>query len=326
MNAVTSRPAAKSFLWLLKREFWENRGGFLWAPVIAGGIVAFLYTLLAVIGSIAGRNKFGGDSMIINGSSTEVRSAIGAFGDGVLLVGIGLACVILAFVVFFYALGSLYDDRRDRSVLFWKSLPISDRDTVLSKLVWALLLAPLMAVGVGIVLGLVLWAVSALTFTVNGISASTAVFTHSHPLRVIGSVLFSLPVYVLWALPTVGWLMFCSAWARSKPFLWAVLLPILSCVIVSMMGILPGIAMPYDKLWYVVAYRGLLSAVPGAWLPVTGQSMVSGMGHPDQLFANMDLFGNWKAFMLPDMWIGVVVGIAFIAAAIWMRRWRELAD
>jgi hypothetical protein len=30
----------------------------------------------------------------------------------------------------------------------------------------------------------------------------------------------------------------------------------------------------------------------------------------------MDLFGNWKAFMLPDMWIGVVVGIAFIAAAI----------
>jgi len=84
--------------------------------------------------------------------------------------------------------------------------------------------------------------------------------------------------------------------------------------------------MPYDKLWYVVAYRGLLSAVPGAWLPVTGQSMVSGMGHPDQLFANMDLFGNWKAFMLPDMWIGVVVGIAFIAAAIWMRRWRELAD
>lgn len=326
MNAVTSRPAAKSFLWLLKREFWENRGGFLWAPVIAGGIVASLYTLLAVIGSIAGRNKFNGDSMIISGSSAEVRTAIGAFGDGVLLVGIGLTCVILAFVVFFYALGSLYDDRRDRSVLFWKSLPVSDRDTVLSKLVWALLLAPLVAVGVGIALGLVLWVVSALTFTVNGISASTAVFTHSHPLRVIGSVLFSLPVYVLWALPTVGWLMFCSAWARSKPFLWAVLLPILACVIISMMGILPGIAMPYDKLWYVVAYRGLLSAVPGAWLPVTGQSMISDMDRPEQIFANMDLFSDWKAFTLPDLWIGAVVGIAFIVAAIWMRRSRELAD
>ena len=52
MNAVTSRPAAKSFPWLLKREFWENRGGFLWAPVIAGGIVASLYTLLAVIGNV----------------------------------------------------------------------------------------------------------------------------------------------------------------------------------------------------------------------------------------------------------------------------------
>ena len=104
------------------------------------------------------------------------------------------------------------------------------------------------------------------------------------------------------------------------------LIPLLACVIISMMGILPGIAMPYDKLWYVVAYRGLLSAVPGAWLPVTGQSMISDMDRPEQLFANMDLFSNWKAFTLPDLWIGAVVGIAFIAAAIWMRRSRELAD
>lgn len=326
MNAVTSRPAAKSFVWLLKREFWENRGGFLWAPVIAGGIVAVLYTLLAVIGSIAGRNKFSGDSMIIDEGTDKMRDMIGAFGDGVLLGGIGLTCVILAFVVFFYALGSLYDDRRDRSVLFWKSLPISDRDTVLSKLLWALLLAPLVALGVGIVLGLVLWVVSALTFTVNGISASTAVFTHSHPLRVIGSVLGAIPVYVAWALPTIGWLMFCSAWARSKPFLWAVLLPILACVIISMMGILPGIAMPYGKLWYVIVYRGLLSAAPGTWLPATSHADASNIDHPDQIIGSLNYFSSWQAFASWDMWIGVAAGIVFIAGAIWMRRSRELAD
>ena len=126
-----------------------------------------------------------------------------------LLAGVLLACVVLAFVVFFYALGSLYDDRRDRSILFWKSLPVSDTQMVLSKAAWALLLAPLVAVGVGIVIGLVLWIISALTLSVNGVSAGTAVFTHSHPLRIIGGVLASLPVYILWALPTVGWLMLC---------------------------------------------------------------------------------------------------------------------
>ncbi len=325
MNAVANTRSTRPFVWLLRREFWENRGGFLWAPLIAGAIVAFLYTLLAVIGSIAGRNQFGGNRMIIDEGADKMRDAIGAFGDGVLLGGIGLACVILAFVVFFYALGSLYDDRRDRSVLFWKSLPVSDRDTVLSKLAWALLLAPLLALGAGIALGLVLWLVSALTFTVNGISASTAVFTHSHPLRVIGSVLGALPVYVLWALPTVGWLMFCSAWARSKPFLWAVLLPILACVIVSMMGILPGIAMPYDKLWYVVAYRGLLSAVPGAWLPVTG-GIQAHIETPEDVAGHLNLTTSWHVFAAWDLWIGVAVGIAFIAGAVWMRRWRELAD
>jgi hypothetical protein len=127
-----------------------------------------------------------------------VRTAIGAFGDGVLLVGIGLACVTgLRGVLLTPGQPVRRPPRPQRAVL--EVSPIPDRDTVLSKLVWALLLAPLMAVGVGIVLGLVLWAVSALTFTVNGISASTAVFTHSHPLRVIGSVLFSLPVYAVGA-------------------------------------------------------------------------------------------------------------------------------
>ena len=65
---------------------------------------------------------------------------------GMLLGGVILACVVLAFVVFFYCLGALYDDRRDRSILFWKSLPLSDTQTVLSKLISALVVAPAIAV------------------------------------------------------------------------------------------------------------------------------------------------------------------------------------
>ena len=327
MNAITTQShKTNSFKWLLKREYWENRGGFLWAPVITGGIISFLYLVLAIVGSIAGRNSIEGDGFNIDSSQEKINSILGAYGDGVLLAGVLLACVVLAFVVFFYTLGSLYDDRRDRSILFWKSLPVSDTQMVLSKAAWALLLAPLVAVGVGIVIGLVLWIISALTLSVNGVSAGTAVFTHSHPLRIIGGVLASLPVYILWALPTVGWLMLCSAWARSKPFLWAVLLPVLAAVMISMVDILPQLTIRHDVVWYTLVFRGLLSVVPGTWYTVLERGGGTEINSPEDLSRAIDLTSSWQAFATPDLWIGAVFGVACIVGAIYLRRWRELAD
>ncbi len=321
---LTRHPVSESgkFGWLLKREFWEHRGGFLWAPVITGAIVVVLYALLAIIGSVAGRKHGGGFNL--DESPQKIHEVVGAFGDGVMLAGVILACVVLAFVVFFYSLGSLYDDRRDRSVLFWKSLPLSDTQTVLSKAAWALLLAPLIAVVVGLLIGVAMWLVTALTMTVNGLSAGGAVFTHSHPLRIIGGVIAALPVYIAWALPTVGWLMFCSAWSRTKPFLWAVLIPILACVIISMMNILPGLNLNLGAVWYVVVFRGLLSVAPGAWYGRIGTSSGNGeINTPEELANAIDLRDSWHAFATVDLWIGVVVGVALIAGAVYMRRWRD---
>ncbi len=330
MNAVTSssKPTG-TFKWLLKREFWENRGGFLWAPVITGGIFTFLYLLLAVIGSISGRDSLDLEGFDLNEAPNKVQYALGMFGDGVLLTGISLASLVLAFVVFFYSLGALYDDRRDRSILFWKSLPMSDSQMVLSKVAWALLLAPLLALGVGILIGVAMWVISALTITVHGLPAASALFTHSHPFRVIGGALSTLPVYMLWALPTVGWLMFCSAWARSKPFLWAVLLPVLACVIISMTDILPGMKIPHDTLWYTVAYRGLLSVVPGTWYAAVDKSDIipaTGIDSPEELAGALNLSSSWHAFASADIWIGAVIGVALIFAAIRLRRYRDLTD
>lgn len=335
MNASTGTAAASragttsKFTWLLKREYWENRGGFLWAPVITGGIIVFLNLVLAIIGSIAARREMGNSGFVAEDMDpAHMNDALGAMGDGMLLGGVVLACVVLAFVVFFYALGSLYDDRRDRSALFWKSLPVSDLQMVLSKATWALVLAPLVAIGVGLLIGVALWAISALTITVNGLPAGHAVFTQSHPLKVIGGVLASLPVYMLWALPTIGWLMFCSAAARSKPFLWAVLLPVLVCVVISMMAILPGVDVPHDKVWYTGLYRGLMSVLPGTWYP----TLAGGLTAPDASFQNpneladaVDLTRSWLAFKSMDIWIGAAIGAGLIAASVQLRRWRDEA-
>jgi ABC-2 type transport system permease protein len=281
-----------------------------------------------VIGSIAARRSMGDSGFVFdNANPHEVAQALGAMGDGMLLAGVVLACVVLAFVVFFYALGSLYDDRRDRSVLFWKSLPVSDAQMVLSKTAWALVLAPLWAIGVGLLIGVALWVISALTITVNGMPMPHAVFTQSHPLKIIGGVLASLPVYMIWALPTVGWLMFCSAWARSKPFLWAVLVPVLACVVISMTTILPGVDVAHDQVWYTLVYRGLLSVIPGGWFPATSGVVDPTMqiNTPNELANAVDLTRSWHAFATADLWIGAVVGVAFIAAAVRLRRWRDEA-
>ena len=333
MNAITTPPAkapvphaTARFKWLLRREYWENRGGFFWGPVIAGAIIVGLNLILAVIGSIAARRSMGSSGFVFDNADThEVGQALGAMGDGMLVGGVIVACIVLAFVVFFYALGCLYDDRRDRSILFWKSLPVSDSQMVLSKLAWALVLAPVLAVAIGLLIGLALWLISALTITVNGVPAAHAVFTQSHPLRIIGGVLACLPVYMAWALPTIGWLMFCSAAARSKPFLWAVLVPVLACVVISMTTILPGVDIAHDRVWYTLAYRGLLSAVPGAWFPtISGVVDTSGaINTPDDLAGAINLARSWQAFASADLWIGAVVGIALIAAAIRLRRWRD---
>ena len=173
MNAVTStlgkpsKPGA--FKWLIKREFWENRGGFFWAPVITGGIFLVLNLILAVIGSIAARRSMDGGGFVIDDAPEKAHQIVGGIGDGMLLGGVILACVVLAFVVFFYALGTLYDDRRDRSVLFWKSLPVSDAQTVLSKAAIALLVAPLIVAAAASLTSLALVLILSGVLAVNGI-------------------------------------------------------------------------------------------------------------------------------------------------------------
>ncbi len=319
------------FVKLLQREFWEHKGGFFWAPVVMGAIMAVLTVLGSITGTVmVGENladarheiEFGG--LEVDGK-TGVEAAARAFGlaaDASLLSGVVMACIVLAFVVFFYALGCLYDDRKDRSVLFWKSMPVSDAQMVLSKAAWALVLAPALAVAVGLALGVVLWLISAATVSINGIPGASGFFTHSHPFRMLLHAIANIPVYALWALPTVGWLMLCSAWARSKPFLWAVLIPILGAVLISWLDSLPGISVPHDKVWYTLVVRGLLSALPGTWY-WNGAVEHGGIDGPDDLANAIDISASWQALATAELWIGALVGAAMIYAAIRLRRWRD---
>ncbi len=331
MNAIASkintlpRPL-RTFAWLLRREFWENRGGFLWTPIFVGGVICILALLGAVAATVQiARMKGEAGLKLDNMDASEVTQRMGFVGDGSLLSGFGIVGVALGFVVFFYCLGSLFDDRRDRSILFWKSLPVSDISTVLSKLSWALLLAPALAVGVGIVVGAVLMGISLGTVSLSGLDGGWAMVTNSHPLRLVAGALVTIPVYACWALPTVGWLMLCSAFVRSKPFLLAVLAPVITATLLSWSALLPGVSMPHAKIWYALGYRGLLSVFPGTWYvdgKLVGQLAVTAgnIESPNDVVRLIDLTHAWHIFASADIWIGMALGTGMIVLAMKLRR------
>jgi ABC-2 type transport system permease protein len=318
--------ASKTMYWLVKREFWEHRGGFFWAPIITGGVFLLLNIMGIIAAEVIGAQHninfgaSGGLRHVIADMDTGDLSKVGFTLDMAMYSAMGLLIVVLGFVVFFYCLGALYDDRRDRSILFWKSLPISDTSTVLSKIISATMLAPIVAVVTGIIIGMLQLLILAVTLSFHGVNVWQLLLL-AHPFRVMVNLIGYIPLYVLWALPSVGWLLLCSAWARNKPFLWAVALPVATGLLVSWFGIMGLFDLPTTWFWKNIVQRGLFSVFPG-----TG----SVFGHQDGIAVSsnqgmdfMDLGNTYQLLASTNLWIGVVVGLGLLAGAIWFRRWRD---
>lgn len=310
-----------TLLWLVRREYWENRGGFLWAPFWAGASILLITALGIISAEMTGMNaqiSVGVSLQLLMADVTsEQLIAAGRGLDAVQLTFAAICLISMGFVLFFYLLGSLYDDRRDRSVLFWKSLPLSDTQMVLAKVIAATLLAPVLA----LVLATLAYAVFLLMTMVwaafHGASMLPAL-SQAQPMRTLMTLLLMIPLSLLWSLPTVGWLMLCSAWARSKPFLWATLLPLGAWIAVSWLGLIGG-SMPYsDSLGPVIA-RMLTGTWQGGWLFSSAEISPALVLSGDNALAPLQMANMGKVLTTPSMWTGVVAGVAMIAVATWVR-------
>ena len=323
---------------LLRREYWEHRGGFFWAPVIAGAISLLLTAVFFVIAMVAMRNADGdadivlddGSTMSINGldlgiltdqlseaDKLELASGI----DLTMLLASGWPYIVMMFVMFFYCLSSLYDERKDRSVLFWKSLPVSDGETVLSKAITATLVIPLVATLAAIATMLVFLAMLSAIVLFHGGNPLELIWSPGHPFMIALSVLAAIPVYAIWALPTVGWLMLCSAWARSVPFLWALLVPILSGAFVSMFSVMKLFDLNAAWFWSNIVSRMLLGVVPLTPHDVNRMgSLQFEQGGVAELVGPAAVYSN---LLQPATWIGAAAGVAMLLLATRIRRWRD---
>jgi ABC-2 type transport system permease protein len=320
---------------LLKREFWEHKGGFFWAPLVAGGISLLLTMMAVIVAEVVARRAMADgelnidDDVRINGLDLgALTGKLGPdemqhLGQGVdlsLLMGSSWPLIVLGFVVFFYCLGALYDERKDRSVLFWKSLPLSDRDTVVSKALSALVVAPALAIGAAVITMFAFLAMMSVVALLHGGNPYTLLWGPGSPLEIGAKLIASIPVYAMWALPTVGWLMLCSAWARSKPFLWAVMIPVFAGIFVAWFDIMNLFNLDTAWFWQHVVARSLTSVFPGMWMTAADLGHIQG---PDELNALLDLRTIYGVFASPQLWVGAIAGIAMIFGAIRLRRWRD---
>lgn len=321
------KSGSRVFATLLKREFWEHRGGFLWAPLVVGSIFLALTAMALFVAEAGlGRSKVQFGALKIEELTRNLdgaqRAALGSAIDVTTLMTAGQIGIVVAIVVFFYCLGALYDERRDRSVLFWKSLPVSDRDTVLAKAASALLVAPLIGVGAGIATGVLTQFMLAVYMAFHGVNVFGLLLGAANPLEVAAYLLAMIPLNLVWALPTVGWLLLCSAWAKSKPFLWAVTLPIGAGVMVSWFDLMRNLSLPDTWFWSHIVARLLLSVVPGSWIDFKALERANIHGPED--FMQIASLGNiYQVLLQPSVWIWAAIGAAMIFAAVYLRRWRD---
>lgn len=299
---------------LVRRELWEHR-----SILVTPAVIALLISLMAVTGhvTISAFNEQVVDVAILGASnlgSVERSAAI-----SVMMIGISsLFALAMSVLTFFYTLDALYAERKDRSILFWRSIPCTDAETVLSKLAVAVLVIPLLTMAAIVVTHLVVLAVTGLWVEIRGANAwhllwSAAPYADNWIATLV--VLLALP---LWQAPFVGWFLFVSAFARRSPFLVAVL-PILVLPMLEKMlfgSTLLGQAF-FMRSANMPLFQGLQT---GDLFFYDGPGAAGGEATGLTLLPLLDLS---RFLASPGLWLGLVVCGLFTAAAIYVRRYRD---
>ena len=207
---------------------------------------------------------------------------------------------VYLFIVVFVLLGGIHDERKDRSILFWKSMPVSDLDSVASKILLAVWIAPLATVAATIL------AQTFLLIVISGISIAEdlgdvgRLWWQSGLLNGAAQQLIGYFIQGFWALPLYGWLLFVSATANKSPVLWASL-PLVPALLERML------------FGTTIIWSGMISHSKFAALPSLGQAEDGKIGDLTTLGDQVGLFAT------TDLWVGVIIGGLFLYATIYYR-------
>jgi ABC-2 type transport system permease protein len=220
----------KPIITLVKREFWEQRATFLYLPLLLTTLVAFFFTLFFFRFATDEATMVSGNQIIegLQGFAAISREDKALALDGLYTQISSPLLLVLWLVLIFYFFNTLYQEKKDRSILFWKSMPVSDAYTVMSKLLAGLALAPAIFFACLVCLHLVALLVMTGGALLTSVEPWTTFWVPSDILGRLTELTLSLIMAVLWSLPVYAWILATSSWARSAPFAWATGLPVLA--------------------------------------------------------------------------------------------------
>jgi len=310
-----------SRLWvLIRREIWESPVAFKWTPLILAGFLLLTIVLLLVIGArVDNELVFTIDGIRMYADMDDAQQRLA--GAGAMFSLGALFHQVMFLVVVFYLAGSLYDDRRDRSILFWKSLPVSDRMTVASKILTATVAAPV-AYLIGLAaIQLTLVLIASGYGIAAGINVFTEIWAPTNLPRVWLVTLLGSLVQSLWLLPIYAWLMFCSSWAPRLPILIAVIVPVLIGMFQHFWSFFSNFRLPDYNLLMMILERIGRGVMPSniEWDAIVNSdnSRVEYVPSADVLMS-LSSIGRYLGSL--EMWIGVAIGLVLLAGSVWFRR------
>ena len=284
----------RAFRWSVRRDIWETRSVYI-APLVVTGVVLFA----SFVTSFTLPRKMAGLP-----ADPAARHLIVVRPFSMVPAPVMLATIIVGF---FYSLDALYGERRDRSILFWKSMPVSDLATVLSKAAVAMIVLPLIAFILG------LFALYAVLFLSTGvlIVSGTSPLVLWREVRFVQEpliMIYGLTVHTLWFAPIYSYLLLVSAWARRAPLLWAVI-PLLA------ISALERITFNTNSFMAMLQYR-----VGGAMREAFAFKQT---GDKHEILDRITQLDPSRFLTRPGLWLGLLFAAVCLAAAVRLRRYRE---
>jgi ABC-2 type transport system permease protein len=283
--ATAAISESQRLYWLVRRELWENRSIYI-APLAVAGVAVFAFSLSAIAGIWVEPLRF---------NPVDPQAPFDMAAGLMMLTGIVVSV--------FYCLDALHGERRDRSILFWKSLPVSDVATVLSKAGIPLVILPLLTFAITVGMQWIMLLVSSAVVLASGQSVAM-LWTKLSFLRMSWLLLYHiLTAHALWPAPVYCWLLLVSGWSRRATFLWAAL-PVVA---------IAGVEQIVFHTWHFASLVGgrLIGAAPTV-------STTPGMFPTDPM--THIVLGSF--LNSPGLWIGLVVAAVFLAAAVRLRRYQ----
>jgi ABC-2 type transport system permease protein len=288
VNAPGYSAATRPLYWSLRREVWENRSIYI-APVIVAAVI-----LSGMLVSARHLPQLRRKALLLD--PAHQRAAIELPYDIAAMM-----IIITAFIVgVFYCLDALHGERRDRSILFWKSLPVSDFTTVLSKVMIPLVVLPVIILVIIVATQFIMLLLSSAFLLPSGLAGTTWANFNLFQQSLI--LLYSLIAIALWHGPIYGWALLISGIARRATFLWAVL-PLLA------IGF-------FEKITFNTSYFALM--LRHRLLGFAGEAFHFEAHHS----VAIDSLTPGRYLSTPGLWIGLAFAAAFVIAAIRLRRYR----